>query len=97
MGTPGDDDRRGGWCTGRRLGSEIGDLFETADIVGIDVSVHVVKNIYESVPNDEFARDVTASRCWWKRWCGAAGWGTRQDKILQTREGERRARNSDLG
>src|SRR6202043_3864069 len=27
--------------------------FRTADIVGIDVLVHVVKNIYETVPSDE--------------------------------------------
>ena len=27
--------------------------FRTADIVGLDVMMHVVKNIYETAPNDE--------------------------------------------
>jgi len=40
-------------CTGPALGWPKSATFRTADIVGIDVLVHVVKNIYESAPNDE--------------------------------------------
>src|SRR6202048_1543057 len=40
-------------CTGPVIGQPKSATFRTADIVGIDVLVHVVKNIYESVPNDE--------------------------------------------
>jgi 3-hydroxyacyl-CoA dehydrogenase len=40
-------------CTGPAIGQPKSATFRTADIVGIDVLVHVVKNIYESVPNDE--------------------------------------------
>src|ERR1700736_558644 len=40
-------------CTGPAMGQPKSATFRTADIVGIDVLVHVVKNIYESVPNDE--------------------------------------------
>src|ERR1700726_1681277 len=40
-------------CTGPAVGWPKSATFRTADIVGIDVLVHVVKNIYESVPNDE--------------------------------------------
>src|ERR1700731_2719783 len=39
--------------TGPAIGQPKSATFRTADIVGIDVLVHVVKNIYESVPNDE--------------------------------------------
>src|SRR6202048_4235838 len=44
-------------CTGPAVGWPKSATFRTADIVGIDVLVHVVKNIYESVPNDE-SREV---------------------------------------
>jgi 3-hydroxyacyl-CoA dehydrogenase len=44
-------------CTGPAIGQPKSATFRTADIVGIDVLVHVVKNIYESVPNDE-SREV---------------------------------------
>ena len=40
-------------CTGPALGWPKSATFRTADIVGIDVLVHVVRNIYESAPNDE--------------------------------------------
>src|ERR1700694_1921578 len=40
-------------CTGPAIGQPKSATFRTADIVGIDVLAHVVKNIYESVPNDE--------------------------------------------
>src|SRR5467141_2212457 len=44
-------------CTGPAIGQPKSATFRTADIVGLDVLVHVVKNIYESVPNDE-SREV---------------------------------------
>src|SRR5260221_4257323 len=40
-------------CTGPALGWPKSATFRTADIVGIDVLAHVVKNIYESAANDE--------------------------------------------
>jgi 3-hydroxyacyl-CoA dehydrogenase len=40
-------------CTGPAIGQPKSATFRTADIVGIDVLVHVVKNIYDSVANDE--------------------------------------------
>src|SRR6202045_1310462 len=40
-------------CTGPAIGQPKSATFRTADIVGIDVLVHVGKNIYDSVPNDE--------------------------------------------
>jgi 3-hydroxyacyl-CoA dehydrogenase len=40
-------------CTGPAIGQPKSATFRTADIVGLDVLVHVVKNIYESVTNDE--------------------------------------------
>src|ERR1700686_5424442 len=40
-------------CTGPAIGQPKSATFRTADIVGIDVLMHVVKNIYESVANDE--------------------------------------------
>jgi 3-hydroxyacyl-CoA dehydrogenase len=46
-------------CTGPAVGWPKSATFRTADIVGIDVLVHVVKNIYETAPNDE-------SREWYK-------------------------------
>jgi 3-hydroxyacyl-CoA dehydrogenase len=44
-------------CTGPAIGQPKSATFRTADIVGLDVLLHVVKNIYESVPNDE-SREV---------------------------------------
>ena len=40
-------------CTGPAIGQPKSATFRTADLVGIDVLAHVVKNIYESVANDE--------------------------------------------
>jgi 3-hydroxyacyl-CoA dehydrogenase len=40
-------------CTGPAIGQPKSATFRTADIVGLDVLVHVVKNIYEGVPSDE--------------------------------------------
>jgi 3-hydroxyacyl-CoA dehydrogenase len=40
-------------CTGPVIGQPKSATFRTADIVGLDVLIHVVKNIYESVPTDE--------------------------------------------
>jgi 3-hydroxyacyl-CoA dehydrogenase len=40
-------------CTGPAIGQPKSATFRTADIVGLDVLLHVVNNIYESVPNDE--------------------------------------------
>jgi 3-hydroxyacyl-CoA dehydrogenase len=40
-------------CTGPLIGQPKSATFRTADIVGLDVLMHVVNNIYESVPNDE--------------------------------------------
>jgi 3-hydroxyacyl-CoA dehydrogenase len=40
-------------CTGPAVGYPKSATFRTADLVGIDVLAHVVKNIYETAPNDE--------------------------------------------
>jgi len=40
-------------CTGPAVGWPKSATFRTADIVGLDVLVRVVKNIYETAPNDE--------------------------------------------
>jgi 3-hydroxyacyl-CoA dehydrogenase len=40
-------------CTGPVIGQPNSATFRTADIVGLDVFVHVVRNIYENIPNDE--------------------------------------------
>jgi 3-hydroxyacyl-CoA dehydrogenase len=40
-------------CTGPVIGQPKSATFRTADIVGLDVLSHVVKNIYETVPTDE--------------------------------------------
>ena len=40
-------------CTGPAIGWPKSATFRTADIVGLDVLVHVVRNIYESIPDDE--------------------------------------------
>src|SRR5882757_7121795 len=40
-------------CTGPAVGWPKSATFLTADLVGLDVLVHVVKNIYETAPNDE--------------------------------------------
>lgn len=40
-------------CTGPAIGWPKSATFRTADIVGIDVLAHVVRNLYENVPGDE--------------------------------------------
>ena len=40
-------------CTGPAIGWPKSATFRTADLVGLDVLAHVVRNIYENVPNDE--------------------------------------------
>jgi len=40
-------------CTGPAVGWPKSATFRTADIVGLDVLMHVVKNIYETAPQDE--------------------------------------------
>jgi 3-hydroxyacyl-CoA dehydrogenase len=40
-------------CTGPAVGWPKSATFRTADLVGLDVLTHVVKNIYETAPNDE--------------------------------------------
>jgi len=40
-------------CTGPAVGWPKSATFRTADIVGLDVLVHVVKNIFETAPHDE--------------------------------------------
>jgi 3-hydroxyacyl-CoA dehydrogenase len=44
-------------CTGPALGWPKSATFRLADIVGIDVLLHVIRNIYENIPNDE-SREV---------------------------------------
>ncbi len=40
-------------CTGPAVGWPKSATFRTADIVGLDVLVHVIRNIYDSIPEDE--------------------------------------------
>src|ERR1035438_600581 len=40
-------------CTGPAVGWPKSATFRTADLVGLDVLTHVVRNIYETAPNDE--------------------------------------------
>ena len=40
-------------CTGPAVGWPKSATFRTADIVGLDVLMHVVRNVYETAPNDE--------------------------------------------
>ena len=40
-------------CTGPAIGRPKSATFRTADIVGLDVLVNVVRNIYDNAPNDE--------------------------------------------
>jgi 3-hydroxyacyl-CoA dehydrogenase len=44
-------------CTGPAIGQPKSASFRTADIVGLDVLAHVVRNIYDGIPNDE-SRDA---------------------------------------
>src|SRR5579863_6061465 len=40
-------------CTGPAIGQPKSATFRTTDIVGLDVLVHVIRNIYDNIPNDE--------------------------------------------
>ncbi len=40
-------------CTGPAIGWPRSATFRTADIVGLDVLVHVVRNLYDNIPDDE--------------------------------------------
>ncbi|MGA9884669.1 MAG: 3-hydroxyacyl-CoA dehydrogenase NAD-binding domain-containing protein [Candidatus Acidiferrales bacterium] len=40
-------------CTGPALGWPRSATFRTADIVGLDVLVHVIRNLYDNIPDDE--------------------------------------------
>lgn len=40
-------------CTGPAVGWPKSATFRTADLVGLDVLVHVIRNIYENAPDDE--------------------------------------------
>jgi len=44
-------------CTGPAIGWPNSATFRTVDIVGLDVLVHVIRNLYENVPDDE-SREV---------------------------------------
>jgi 3-hydroxyacyl-CoA dehydrogenase len=44
-------------CTGPAVGWPKSATFRTADIVGLDVLVHVINNIYETAPHDESRND----------------------------------------
>ena len=54
-------------CTGPAIGWPKSATFRTADIVGLDVLVHVVRNIYETCPERRIARDVSRAARWWKK------------------------------
>ncbi len=84
-------------CTGPAIGQPKSATFRTADIVGIDVLVHVVKNIYESVPNDEsremYRVPVLVEEMVRRGWLGdKTGQG-----FYKRVKGERREGNSDAG
>ena len=40
-------------CTGPAIGWPNSATFRTVDLVGLDVLAHVIRNIYENVPDDE--------------------------------------------
>ena len=46
--------------TGKAIGHATAATFRTRDLVGLDVLVHVNKNLYPAVPDDE---DATSSSC----------------------------------
>jgi len=68
-------------CTGPAVGWPKSATFRTADIVGLDVLVHVVKNIYETAPNDESREMYKVPRSW-KKWSSAAGSETRLGRVF---------------
>jgi len=63
-------------CTGPAIGWPKSATFRTGDIVGIDVLLHVVRNIYENIPQDEsrelyrvppLIEEMVKRGCWAKR------------------------------
>ncbi len=56
-------------CTGPAIGWPRSATFRTADMrVGLDVLVHVVRNIYENVPDDESREVYRTFRNWLRKW-----------------------------
>ena len=81
-------------CTGPAIGWPKSATFRTADIVGLDVLVHVIRNIYENVPNDESREMYRVPAGRGNDEARLAGRKNRQ-RILQASEEGRRIGNSD--
>jgi 3-hydroxyacyl-CoA dehydrogenase len=87
-------------CTGPAVGWPKSATFRTADIVGLDVLMHVVKNIYETAPNDEsreaYKLPVFVQEMAKRQWLGDK---TSQGfyKRITTGEGEKEILTLDLG
>jgi 3-hydroxyacyl-CoA dehydrogenase len=84
-------------CTGPALGWPKSATFRTADLVGLDVLTHVIKNIYETAPHDEshdryqvptLLTDMTA-----RGWLGDK---TGQGFYKKTKEGKREILTLDV-
>ncbi len=84
-------------CTGSAVGWPKSATFRTADLVGLDVLTHVIKNIYETAPNDEsherykvpaLLADMTA-----RGWLGDK---TGQGFYKKTKEGKREILTLDV-
>ena len=77
-------------CTGPALGWPKSATFRLADLVGIDVLLHVVRNIYDNIPGRRIAR--TLPRAALDRGTGAPRMAGRQDgpRLLPAREKIRR-------
>ena len=84
-------------CTGPAVGWPKSATFRTADLVGLDVLTHVIKNIYETAPNDEsherykvpaLLADMTA-----RGWLGDK---TGQGFYKKTKEGKREILTLDV-
>jgi 3-hydroxyacyl-CoA dehydrogenase len=84
-------------CTGPAVGWPKSATFRTADLVGLDVLTHVIRNIYETAPNDEshdrykvpaLVADMTA-----RGWLGDK---TGQGFYKKTKEGKREILTLDV-
>jgi 3-hydroxyacyl-CoA dehydrogenase len=84
-------------CTGPAVGWPKSATFRTADLVGLDVLTHVIKNIYETAPHDEsherykvpaLLADMTA-----RGWLGDK---TGQGFYKKTKEGKREILTLDV-
>ena len=51
-------------CTGPAIGWPKSATFRTADLVGLDVLAHVVRNIYDNSPEMNRASSTACRRCW---------------------------------